>query len=162
MEQVEIWPILAKVVDEMAPFAREKGVTMRLDPPPESCLVSAHPESIQVVFKNLLSNAIKYNRADGSVTLEGSCADGCLRMQVRDTGIGIPKKELPFIFEDFFRVTSSQTADIPGTGLGLSIVKKIIEGHHGTIDVESEEGEGTVFGVRLPLHQNPDEEKDCD
>jgi two-component system sensor histidine kinase/response regulator len=161
MERIELWPVLAKVVDEMEPFAREKDVAVRLDPSPESCLVDAHPESMEVVFKNLLSNAIKYNRPGGSVILEGSCADGCLRVAVSDTGIGIPKKEMPFIFEDFFRVTCSQTADIPGTGLGLSIVKKIIEGHHGTIDVESEEGEGTVFGVRLPLYRSSDEEKDC-
>ena len=162
MEQIELWPVLAKVVDEMQPFARDSGVNIQLDPPPESCLVDAHPESMEVVFKNLLSNAIKYNRRDGSVILGGSCADGSLRIEVRDTGIGIPKKELPFIFEDFFRVTSSQTADIPGTGLGLSIVKKIVEGHHGTIDVESEEGDGTVFGVRLPLRRCPDEKDDRD
>lgn len=162
MEAVDLWPVLAKVVEEMAPLARERGVTLRLEPPPELCLVDAHRESMEVVFKNLLSNAIKYNRPDGSVTMEGSSSDGCLRIEVRDTGIGIPRKELPFIFEDFFRVTSSQTADIPGTGLGLSIVKKIIEGHHGTIDVESDEGEGTVFGVRFPLHRGSTQEEGCD
>ena len=65
--------------------------------------------------------------------------------------MGIPEAEVPFIFEDFFRVKSSKTAEIPGTGLGLSIVKKIVEGHHGSIEVESAEGEGTTFSVFLPL-----------
>jgi signal transduction histidine kinase len=151
MKETELWPLLEKIVEDMQPFAKDKGITLRLDPPPDSCTVSAHPESIGVVFKNLVSNAIKYNRESGTVALEGLCVDGNLRVQVRDTGIGIPEKELPFIFEDFFRVTSSQTADIPGTGLGLSIVKKIVEGHHGTIGVQSKEGEGTVFEVQLPL-----------
>ncbi len=163
MERIELWPVLETVVQEMQPFAKEKGVTLRLDPPPESCSVSAHAESMSTVFKNLVSNAIKYNRSDGTVSVEGLCVDGALRVQVRDTGIGIPEKELPFIFEDFFRVTSSQTADIPGTGLGLSIVKKIVEGHHGTVEVRSIEGEGTVFDVQLPLLSCSDtEEADYD
>ncbi len=151
MEETELWPVLETVVEEMQPFAKDKNVSLRLDPPPESCVVNAHAESMVVVFKNLISNAIKYNREHGTVSLEGLCVDGNLRVQVRDTGIGIPEKELPFVFEDFFRVTSSQTADISGTGLGLSIVKKIVEGHHGTVEVQSTEGEGTVFDVQLPL-----------
>ncbi|MFH1502717.1 MAG: hybrid sensor histidine kinase/response regulator [Candidatus Eisenbacteria bacterium] len=163
MEETRLWPVLEKVVEDMEPFAREKSVALRLDPPPESCMVNAHAESMGVVFKNLVSNAIKYNRERGTVSLEGLCVDGNLRVQVRDTGIGIPEKEIPFIFEDFFRVTSSQTADIPGTGLGLSIVKKIVEGHHGTVEVQSTEGEGTVFEVQLPLLKCEErEEEGCD
>ena len=80
--------------------------------------VLAHAESLEVVFKNLISNAIKYNKPHGSVTLVGACADGNLRIEVRDTGIGIPKQDLPFIFEDFFRVKSSKTAEITGPGSG--------------------------------------------
>jgi len=151
MEETELWPVLESVVEEMKPFAEARNVSLRLEPPPDSCAVNAHAKSMAVVFKNLISNAIKYNRPEGTVTIEGLCIDGNLRVQVRDTGIGIPEKEIPFIFEDFFRVTSSKTADIPGTGLGLSIVKKIVEGHHGTVDVESSENEGTAFEVRLPL-----------
>jgi two-component system phosphate regulon sensor histidine kinase PhoR len=111
----------------------------------------AHPEALSVVFRNLVSNAIKYNTPEGRVVLEGACSDGNLRVDIRDTGLGIPETEIPFIFEDFFRVKSSKTAEIPGTGLGLSIVKKIVEGHHGSIEVESAEGEGTSFSVYLPL-----------
>lgn len=159
MKEVRLWPVLETVLQEMEPFAKEKDVTLRLDAPPESCTVNAHAESMATVFKNLVSNAIKYNRRQGTVAVEGLCADGNLRIQVRDTGIGIPAKELPFVFEDFFRVTSSQTADIPGTGLGLSIVKKIVEGHHGTVEVQSTEGEGTVFEVQLPLVSCVDKEE---
>jgi len=160
MEETELWPVLESVVEEMKPFAEGKNVSLRLEPPPDSCAVNAHAKSMAVVFKNLVSNAIKYNRPEGTVTIEGLCVDGNLRVQVRDTGIGIPEKEVPFIFEDFFRVTSSKTADIPGTGLGLSIVKKIVEGHHGTVDVESSENEGTAFEVRLPLLKCDDKQEE--
>jgi two-component system sensor histidine kinase/response regulator len=153
MKEINVWPVLKKVVEEMSPFASEKGVTIRLDPPPEATVVSAHAESLEVVFRNLVSNAIKYNRPDGSVILEGRTTDGRLRIDVRDTGMGIPSEEIPFIFEDFFRVKSSKTAEISGTGLGLSIVKKIIEGHHGSVEVTSEQDEGTAFSVYLPLRR---------
>lgn len=151
MEEIDVWSVLEKVVEEMTPLASERGVTIRLDPPPETTTVNAHAESLAVVFKNLVSNAIKYNRPNGSVILEGRTADGRLRIDVRDTGMGIPGEEIPFIFEDFFRVKSSETAEIPGTGLGLSIVKKIVEGHHGSVEVASERGEGTALSVYLPL-----------
>ncbi|MBD3348590.1 MAG: response regulator [Candidatus Eisenbacteria bacterium] len=162
MQETDLWPVLESVVEDMKPFAEEKSVSLRLDPPPETCKVTADPKSMAVVFKNLVSNAVKYNLPDGSVTIEGLCADGNLRVQVRDTGIGIPEKELPFVFEDFFRVTSSKTADIPGTGLGLSIVKKIVEGHHGTVGVESSENEGAAFEVQLPLVHCDEEEAEED
>jgi two-component system sensor histidine kinase/response regulator len=155
MEDTDLWPVLSKVVEEMAPFAADRGVTLRLDPPPERARIRAHPESIAVVFKNLISNAIKYNKPQGSVALVGRTTDSALVVEVRDTGMGIPGEEIPFIFEDFFRVKSSKTAEIPGTGLGLSIVKKIVEGHHGSVEVKSKENEGTAFCVRLPLVRQP-------
>jgi len=156
MEPIDIWPVLEKVIEDLAPFAAEKHVTVTLQEPPEHRLVNAHSESLETVFKNLVSNAIKYNVEGGSVTVSGEVADSNLRIDVRDTGIGIPEKEIPFIFEDFFRVTSSKTAEIPGTGLGLSIVKKIVESHHGSVDVSSSEGEGSLFSVHLPLLREPD------
>jgi two-component system sensor histidine kinase/response regulator len=151
MEDLDIRPVLEKVVKELAPHAEQAGVDIRLDIAFAPCTIQAHAEALDVVFRNLVSNAIKYNRPDGTVVVEGTCVNGNLRVDVRDTGIGIPKEEIPFIFEDFFRVKSSKTAEISGTGLGLSIVKKIVEGHHGSVEVESAEGEGTSFSVFLPL-----------
>jgi signal transduction histidine kinase len=151
MEQVDVRPIIEKVIEELKPRADEASVSVRLDYSLPVCTVTAHADSLAVVFRNLVSNAIKYNRPGGSVVIEGTCGDGNLRVDVRDTGIGVPQAEIPFIFEDFFRVKSSKTAAIPGTGLGLSIVKKVVEGHHGSVEVESAEGEGTSFSVFLPL-----------
>ena len=155
MEQVNVLPILEKIAEELGPRADEASITIRLDCALPSCTVTAHEESLAVVFRNLVSNAIKYNKPGGTVVIEGACIDGNVRVDVRDTGIGIPAEEIPFVFEDFFRVKSSKTAEIPGTGLGLSIVKKVVEGHHGSVEVESAEGEGTSFSVFLPLvHEN--------
>ena len=151
MEEVDVRAILEKVVEELGPRADDASVALRLDFALPSCAVTAHADSLAVVFRNLISNAIKYNKPEGTVVVEGTCLDGNLRVDVRDTGMGIPEAEIPFIFEDFFRVKSSKTAEIPGTGLGLSIVKKIVEGHHGSVEVESAEGEGTSFSVFLPL-----------
>jgi len=151
MDDVEIAPILEKTAKDVKPFADEKNIELSLCDLPERCMLRAHPESLEVVFKNLVTNAIKYNRPDGSIRVSAVCSDGNVNVAVKDTGIGIPEEELPFIFEDFFRVKSSKTAEIPGTGLGLSIVKKIVEGHNGSIDVRSTVGEGTEFVVALPL-----------
>jgi signal transduction histidine kinase len=150
MEEVDVRTILEKVVEELKPRADEASVTLRLDRSLPSCSVTAHADALSVVFRNLVSNAIKYNKPAGTVVLEGTCIDGNLRVDVMDTGMGIPEAEIPFIFEDFFRVKNSKTAEIPGTGLGLSIVKKIVEGHHGSVEVESTEGEGTSPGGRSP------------
>jgi len=151
MSEIPLHHVLEKVVNDLGPFAADRCVTLTLDAADDGCRVNAHAESLEVVFKNLVTNAIKYNRPKGSVRITTSCGDGSVRIRVADTGIGIPKDDLPFIFEDFFRVKSSKTADIAGTGLGLSIVRKIVEGHHGTTAVESKVDEGTTFTVVLPL-----------
>ncbi|MCK4510987.1 hybrid sensor histidine kinase/response regulator [bacterium] len=151
MVDTDARPILEKAAEDLTSYADSKGVKLILQCPSEACPLRAHAESLEVVLKNLVSNAIKYNRESGTVTVSGEVADGRLRIDIVDTGIGIPEHEIPFIFEDFFRVKSSKTASIPGTGLGLSIVKKILEGHHGTVEVESKVDEGTRFSVFLPL-----------
>ena len=157
LESVRAREVFSKVAEDLAGEAESKGITLTLEPPSRECQLRAHAESLDVVFKNLVSNAIKYNQPGGSVAIRCSMVDGLLRVDVADTGIGIPEKELPFIFEDFFRVKSSRTVEIPGTGLGLSIVKKIVEGHGGTIEVESKLDEGTTFTVFLPLASETEE-----
>jgi len=155
MDDIEIAPIIEKTAEDMRGLAEDGCVELLIGDLPESCRLRAHSESLEVVFKNLITNAVKYNRPHGSVRVSAVCSDGNVRVTVADTGIGIPEAELPFIFEDFFRVKSSRTAEIPGTGLGLSIVKKIVEGHHGSIGVHSTVDKGTEFVVALPLIPDP-------
>jgi signal transduction histidine kinase len=151
MVDADARPILEKATGDLTSYAESKDVRLILACPSEPCPLCAHAESLEVVLKNIMSNAIKYNRKGGTVTVRGEVADGRLQIDIIDTGMGIPEHEIPFIFEDFFRVKNSKMASIPGTGLGLSIVKKILEGHHGTVEVESKVDEGTKFSVFLPL-----------
>lgn len=101
------------------------------------------------ILINLLTNAVKYSPNGGTVDLDLNCADGNVIIVVRDQGIGIPEEELNRIFETFHR--GKNVGAIPGTGLGLTIVKQAVEQQHGSIEVQSQPGEGTTFTLRLPL-----------
>ncbi|HEX7942325.1 MAG TPA: HAMP domain-containing sensor histidine kinase [Gemmatimonadaceae bacterium] len=116
----------------------------------EPALVSADPVRMQQVAANLIDNAVKYTPAGGRVTVDVESADGQAVLRVRDTGVGIPPGELPSIWDRLFRGDRSRSAR--GLGLGLSLVKAIVEAHQGTVSVESEPGQGSVFSVTLPEH----------
>jgi signal transduction histidine kinase len=105
---------------------------------------------IGVVLDNLITNAIKYNKPGGSVTISGRPAGGEVLVAVSDTGVGIPEKDRPFLFDEFFRVRGEAGKKAPGTGLGLHIVKKIVTEMGGAVSVESEVGVGSTFRVSLP------------
>jgi signal transduction histidine kinase len=100
---------------------------------------------------NLLDNAIKYNRPGGQVTLRVSLEDRQLKIDIEDTGIGIPSEDIPRIFERFYRVDKARSRETGGTGLGLSIVKHVAEAHGGSVQVESQLNHGSRFTLILPL-----------
>lgn len=116
--------------------------------------VQADPKRIEEIFSNLITNAINYSPEGGEVTVSAQCQNDYMEIRVSDTGVGIPEKEIPKIFDKFYRIKDPKTRKVMGTGLGLSIVKGIIEAHNGTIDVESIPGEGTTFRILLPLIVN--------
>jgi signal transduction histidine kinase len=105
--------------------------------------------------RNLVDNAIRYTRADGRVDVSLAAGDAEVVLDVRDTGLGIPQRDLPRIFERFYRIDRARSRETGGTGLGLSIVRHVVENHGGRISVESELGVGTRFEVRLPAAQEP-------
>jgi signal transduction histidine kinase len=109
------------------------------------------PERINEVTGNLLSNAFKFTGAGGSVELTAAPADGAVRIEVRDTGAGIPADQLPHVFEKFFQADNQRAASAKGSGLGLAIAKEIVEAHKGTIRCESTVGHGTTFTLILPV-----------
>lgn len=113
-------------------------------------------DKIRQVFANLLSNAVKYSKKGGKVIvdLKDTRAENKVLITVKDTGLGIPKKQQSRMFEKFFRADNVQTAETEGTGLGLYIAKAIIEGHGGKIWFESEENVGTTFFVELPTNRS--------
>lgn len=117
---------------------------------PEPARVKGDADRLKQVLLNLVTNAIKYTPAGGEVILSLTVEGGYAFMRVTDTGIGIPKEDLPYIFERFYRVDKARDRSIGGVGLGLSIAKWIVEAHHGRIEVESEVGKGSTFTVQLP------------
>lgn len=136
--------------DIMQAKAEEKKVTVNIEIPQDLPNLEADPNKIKQVILNLLSNAIKYNRPEGVVTLSAKNTEDTMLLTVRDTGYGIPEEARPHLFKKFFRVHETEDKAI-GTGLGLSISKEIVQGHQGSIEVESESGKGTAFIIKLPL-----------
>lgn len=127
--------------------AEKKGIKILLDIPEDiPDTIEADAVLLDRVMSNLLGNAVKFTPQDGTVSVSLSGGNGHILFRVSDTGVGIPVKDLPHIFNPFYR----GKRDSKGSGLGLAIVKKIVESHNGKIWVESEEGKGSTFNVMLP------------
>ncbi|MCW2278571.1 ATP-binding protein [Heliophilum fasciatum] len=127
---------------------RNKNIAVTLQG--EQALIVADRDKISQVIVNLLSNAIKYTSAEGAVAITITCEQDQIRLNVRDNGIGIAPKDLPHIFERFYRADRSRTRNTGGAGVGLAIVKAIVTAHGGTVRASSTDEEGTVFTVTLP------------
>ncbi len=137
--------------------AARKSITMTLDNAP-GIYLEADEDRLRQVVANLLQNGISYTPEGGKVSVRTSLVQsegGSEMVQIRivDTGIGIPRKDLPRIFERFYRVDKARSRVSGGTGLGLSIVKHLVELHHGSITVDSTVGVGTAFTIELPVIQ---------
>lgn len=142
--------IIEKQIELFQPLAQEQGVTLELASEAADASVMGDEQTLEQVFANLISNAIKYNRPQGSVKICLREENGFVVAEVKDTGIGIAKEHLPFIFDQFYRVSRREDQKWKGTGLGLAIARKIVEAHKGSIQVESEVGVGSTFSVYLP------------
>lgn len=105
---------------------------------------------LEQAFSNIIQNAIKYTPEGGTVTISTEDDDHSIQIRISDSGIGIPEKDIPHIFERFYRVDKERSRKLGGTGLGLSIAKWIIDSHGGTISVDSTVGKGTTFIISLP------------
>lgn len=149
-EPLTLQEVIQKVVDLMRVEAENKKIDLQFLPPSKNPPIQADRTSMEGIFTNLISNAIKYTPEGGKVWVTLSEEGGFVKATVSDTGIGIKKEDLPRIFDKFYRVKTAETREIVGTGLGLSIVKSIVDAHHGSITVESQEGGGSTFTVLLP------------
>jgi signal transduction histidine kinase len=146
---VDVAPLLARAVEAFRPSADDKGVALELttDHPP---LVRADSKRLTQVLDNLVANAVKFTNDGGTVTVSVAAHGENVRLEVADTGIGVPAEELGQVFSRFFRSSTATRLAIPGTGLGLAISRALVEQHGGTIAFESAEGEGTQVVVTLP------------
>jgi signal transduction histidine kinase len=150
----ELQPLLREAADAARPIAERKNVEVALDVAPGALVTGDRSRMAQLV-DNLVSNAVKFTPDGGRVAITARGRDDRMRVEVRDTGIGIPQNELPLLFNRFFRASTAQERELPGTGLGLAISQSIAEAHGTRIDVASEPGAGTTFGFELPLAHEP-------
>jgi signal transduction histidine kinase len=135
--------------------AAEKRITFQMSLPPDLPDVRGRLETVEQLLENLVSNAIKYTPADGKVEVRFARANGTVRIEVSDTGIGIPAADRPKLFTEFFRAENAKAMEEIGTGLGLAIVKEIVDQLGGRIFMESEEGVGTIFVIHLQIAAAP-------
>lgn len=143
-------PTINRIIRLLERKALEKQVVLQIN---ESVLqapeVLADPAKLDQILINLLDNAIKFTPPGGMVTVASEEIGEVVRIDVHDTGIGIPAKDIPRIFERFYRVDAARSRDMGGTGLGLSIVKHLVQAHGGAIAVESTPGQGTTFSFTM-------------
>jgi signal transduction histidine kinase len=147
-ERVVLGELVTEHVESIRPTASAKGVELVLGVDDDLDQIDGDAMRLGQLLDNLLSNAVKFTPPGGTVAVEVGRRDGIVRLEVSDSGVGMPAEDLDRLFDRFFRASTART--VQGTGLGLSIAKSIAEAHGGTIGVRSEVGVGTTFVVDLP------------
>jgi two-component system sensor histidine kinase SenX3 len=150
-EPVLVNLVMAESTERVRAAADQRGVTLKLTEPSPPVAVLGDRRQLTSAVYNLLENAVKFSYEGGIVDLSGESQGSDVVITVADRGIGIPSRDLERIFERFYRVDHGRSRLTGGTGLGLSIVRHVAQNHQGTVQVESREGEGTTFTLRLPL-----------
>jgi PAS domain S-box-containing protein len=141
--------LLNELIQSNKQIIEEKNITFTVEMPDEPAMIFADPDRILQAFNSLLSNAVKFTDKGGRISLIVQNLYKEFEVIIADTGAGIPEKDIPHIFEKFYRVNRPGT-EIAGTGLGLVFVKQIVDLHRGLIKIESELGKGTSVLVKLP------------
>jgi signal transduction histidine kinase len=152
---------IAEVAREAVASCREqaetKGITLTFEnaapggEPAAETRAIADRDTMLSVFTNLVDNAVKYTPEKGHVRVRVERNGIFARISVQDDGIGMTERESEKVFEEFYRVKNKLTENIPGTGLGLSMVKRVVEMHQGSVDLETAPGKGSTFSVSIPL-----------
>lgn len=150
-EKIAIENLVEEIVENYRSSENAAGYRFVLKPSSEAVPVEADPLRIAQVFGNLLENAIKYSGGPAEIEVGTRREGGVIKAWVRDSGVGISEKDLPHIFERFYRVDKGRSRESGGTGLGLSIVKHIVQLHGGSVWAESEPGKGTCICFTLPI-----------
>ncbi len=153
-EDIEMKGFIGDTIANLRPLALLKKQNIEILIDYDELIYRTDNRKFQQVLINIVGNALKYTPEQGYIKVHSWITDESLFVEVADTGIGIPKTHLTHIFEKFAQVKNPLTRDINGTGLGLAITKKIIEKFFGTIKVESEEWQGSVFTIELPLQRD--------
>ena len=157
---VKLADLVMEAADSARPDAEARGVTLTADRPEGDLVINGDADQLDRALANLLSNAVKFTPSGGQVWAGAAVIPAVppfrqpvAEVTIRDTGIGIPEVDQKHIFEQFFRASNAVKQAIQGTGIGLTIVRSIVANHHGTMDLQSREGEGTTVVIRLPLRK---------
>jgi signal transduction histidine kinase/HAMP domain-containing protein len=154
VESVPVLDILERVTGSLQMQAKQKQISLGVELPKDlPSVIEADQALLQQALYNLVENGLKYTPEGGEVTIRLQTDPSALTFAVQDSGIGIPKSDLPRLFEKFYRGTNREALAQRGTGLGLAIVKSIAERHGGKVWVESELGKGSTFYLLVPLTQ---------
>lgn len=150
-ETLSLADIIDEAVKKVIPLAKAKQIT--IEPTRSSSQVKGDKQTLTQLFVIILDNAIKYSPEGKSIRITAEKTDHSILIHITDQGIGVDKKDIPHIFDRFYRADTSRTKDTtPGYGLGLSIAKKIVEEHAGLISVKSSKAIGSTFTVQLPTN----------
>lgn len=154
LKEIRLKDIIFDIVERLTPYISKKNLNLNIKIP-ENIVLIADPQHLDTIIFNIVENAVKYTPSGGSIEVGAAENVESISIWIRDTGIGIPEKDLNRIFDRFYRVSKSRTnEDGFSTGLGLSIVKKLIERHGWDIKVESKLNKGTKFEIVIPKRKD--------
>ncbi|MFN2609087.1 MAG: sensor histidine kinase [Acidimicrobiales bacterium] len=154
-EPVAVHLVVAQAAERVRPVAERRGVTITFGESSRRLTVTGDRRQLVSALFNLLENAVKYSGKGSTVDVRSRGGGDWVELDVTDTGIGIPGRDLERIFERFYRVDRARGRDTGGTGLGLAIVRHVAANHGGEVRVESQEGKGSTFTLRLPAGPGP-------
>ena len=154
-DRIPVVQVLADAVDRARPAAELRDISLDVACRPPRLTIRGDRRQLVSAIANLLDNAIKYSDPGSSVEARGALVDGFAELSVVDHGIGIPQPHLDRVFERFYRVDSARSRDTGGTGLGLAIVRHVVNNHQGEVQVESTQGAGSTFTLRIPSPDVP-------
>jgi signal transduction histidine kinase len=147
--EFDIVELLNEILEVNQKYFDEKNLVLTKELPSENIILKADKEKISKVINELLNNSIKFTNIKGRITVSVQSLYKEFEISITDTGIGIPEKDLPYIFQKFYKVSHPGT-EIPGTGLGLVFAKQIVDLHKGFISIQSGVNKGTTVILKLP------------
>ncbi len=152
LEPLNLRDFMNKIIDLLQPQIKERQLKTELSLDPRLSPLKADQHQLERVFINLIGNSIKFTPEGGAISISAKNVENSVQVDISDSGIGILAKDLPHIFEEFYRSENAINEKIKGTGLGLSLVKSIITAHKGKIWVQSELNKGSTFSFTLPIN----------
>lgn len=155
LERIEIRGLAMSTIDDLDEAIKENNHTLVTDFPSKKTYIEADSKYLRMCLENILHNAVKYTPDKGKIRFSIRKIKNEMVIKISDTGVGVAEKDFPLLFRKFSRVPNELTSKVSGSGIGLYLACKVVNAHGGTIEFESELGEGTTFIIKLPVKQKP-------